>query len=73
MNTGRPAEFVAVPAAPPPAPSPPPAMDMLTIVGLVALLPAAQDGTATVERVTITSAGGPVGHAGVIVMIDVAF
>jgi hypothetical protein len=47
-------------------------IDMLTMLGLVALEPAAQDGTATAERVTITSAAGPVGQAGLIVIVEVA-
>jgi hypothetical protein len=50
-------------------PMPPP--DMLTIMGLVAL-PASQVGTATAERVTITSAGAADGQPGLITMVDVA-
>jgi hypothetical protein len=61
VNTGIPAEFVALPIAP---------VDM--IMGLVPL-PAAHEGTTTPERVTITSAGIPVGQAGLMVMVEVAF
>ena len=43
---------------------------MLTIEGLVSF-PAAHDGTATPERVTITSAGAAEGQPGVTVMVEV--
>jgi hypothetical protein len=46
------------------------AVDILTMTGLVAF-PAAQEGTATAERVTMTSAGAADGQPGVIVMVDV--
>jgi hypothetical protein len=36
-------------------------------------LPAAQDGTGTPERVTITSAGAALGQPGVMVIVEVAF
>jgi hypothetical protein len=42
------------------------------IMGLVPF-PAAHEGTTTPERVTITSAGMPVGQAGLMVMVEVAF
>jgi hypothetical protein len=42
------------------------------MVGFVPF-PAAHDGTTAAERVTITSAGGPVGHAGVMEITEVAF
>jgi hypothetical protein len=45
--------------------------DMLMMLGLVSLLPAAQDGTATAERVTITSAGMADGQPGLTVRVDV--
>lgn len=45
--------------------------DMLTIIGFVAL-PASQDGTATAERVTMTSAGAADGQPGVILIVEVA-
>lgn len=48
----------------------PPAVDMLTIMGFVAF-PAAQDGTATAERVTLTSAGAADGQPGVILIVEV--
>ena len=73
-----PAESVALPIIPPPAPPPiillaiPLAIDMLTIAGFVAL-PTAHEGTGTAERVTTMLAGGPVGHAGVIEIMEVAF
>lgn len=56
------------------APIPPPMLmvgDMLTIMGFVAF-PASQDGTATAERVTLTSAGAAEGQPGVIVIVEVA-
>jgi hypothetical protein len=67
VNMGMPAEFVALPGYPPMPP------DMLMMVGLVALLPASHEGTGTAERVTITSAGMPVGHPGLMVITEVAF
>jgi hypothetical protein len=45
-------------------------VDMLTIIGFVAL-PASQDGTATAERVIITSAGAADGQPGFIMIVDV--
>lgn len=73
VNMGIPAEFVALPIMPPPPPMVPlGAIDMLMMDGLVALFPAAHDGTATGERVTMTSAGMPVGQPGLMVMTDVA-
>jgi hypothetical protein len=44
---------------------------MLTIIGLVAFPPALQDGTATAERVTITSAGAADGHPGLTTIVEV--
>lgn len=44
--------------------------DMLTIIGFVAL-PASHDGTATAERVTMTSAGAAEGQPGVIMIVEV--
>jgi hypothetical protein len=43
----------------------------MMMLGLVSLLPAAQDGTATAERVTITSAGAAEGQPGWTVRVDV--
>jgi hypothetical protein len=43
----------------------------MMMLGLVSLLPAAQDGTATAERVTITSAGAAKGQPGWTVKVDV--
>jgi hypothetical protein len=45
---------------------------MLTMTGLVSLAPAAHEGTAMAERVTITSAGAAVGQPGLMVMTEVA-
>jgi hypothetical protein len=45
---------------------------MLTMTGLVSLAPAAHEGTGALERVTMMSAGAPVGQAGLMVMVDVA-
>ena len=45
---------------------------MLTMEGLVLLLPASHEGTATAERVTITSAAAAVGQPGCAVMVVVA-
>jgi hypothetical protein len=45
---------------------------MLTMDGLVLLLPASHEGTATAERVTITSAAAAVGQPGCAVMVVVA-
>lgn len=39
--------------------------------GLVSFLPASHDGTGALERVTMTSAGGPVGHPAFAVMVVV--
>jgi hypothetical protein len=55
---------------PPTAPPGPILIDMLTIIGFVAL-PASQDGTATAERVTMTSAGAADGQPGLIMIVDV--
>jgi len=61
-----------MPAAPVPVGIIPPAPpDMLMMVGLVAFFPASHDGTGTLERVTITSAGLPVGQPGLMVMTEV--
>jgi len=70
VNCGRPAELVPLgfPPAPPVAPGAP---DMLMMVGLVSFFPPAHEGTGTAERVTITSAGMPVGHPGLMLMIEV--
>jgi hypothetical protein len=48
----------------------PPLVDMLTIIGFVAF-PAVQEGTATAERVTMTSAGAADGQPGLIMMVEV--
>lgn len=45
--------------------------DMLTIMGLVSLLPAAQDGAVMSERVTVSSEGVVLGHAGWMVRVEV--
>jgi hypothetical protein len=47
-------------------------IDMLIMTALVALAPAAHNGTATGDRVTITSAGAAEGQPGLIMMVDVA-
>jgi hypothetical protein len=52
----------------PPMPYP----DMLTIMGFVAF-PTSHVGTATAERVTMTSAGAAEGQPGLITMVEVAF
>jgi hypothetical protein len=62
VNSGDIADPVGLPIMPPPL--------IMLILGFVAF-PAAHDGTGTPERVTITSAGGPVGHAGLMVIVDV--
>jgi hypothetical protein len=46
---------------------------MLTMDGLVLLLPASHEGTATAERVTTTSAAAAVGQPGTAVMVVVAW
>jgi hypothetical protein len=63
VNSGMLPEAVALPIIPDP--------DIMMMLGLVSLLPAAQDGTATAERVTITSAGAAEGQPGWTVRVDV--
>ncbi len=58
MNSGNPPVLVPVP-------------DMLMTLGLVALLPASQLGMGALDRVTITSGAGPVGHPARAVMVVV--
>jgi hypothetical protein len=43
------------------------------LIMVMVSLPAAQDGTGTPERVTITSAGAALGQPGVMVIVEVAF
>ena len=69
VNCGELPEPVALPDVPAVvifAPYP----GMLTMDGFVAL-PASHEGTATADRVTITSAGAVEGQPGVTVMVDV--
>lgn len=44
---------------------------MLMMEGLVAFLPASQEGTGALERVTMTSGAGPVGQPAFAVMVVV--
>lgn len=67
--------MVALPLAPPPIPpfmppdGPYPGIEM--IEGLVTFLPASHEGTGALERVTMTSAAGPVGQPALAVMVVV--
>jgi hypothetical protein len=55
-----------------PVPLPTAMVDILMMTGFVSFAAAAQEGTATGERVTITSAGAAEGHPGLTIIVVVA-